>query len=115
MKLVTATISGKKYALKNCAGISSVKGLMFNDMSGIDGALIYGNSIWMPFVKKPLKLVFIDEKMTVVAVHTASPIGLAPDTWKTYWEPKAAYCVELKNTAVKVKPGTKIILDKKAM
>ena len=45
-------IGKKKLRIKDCKGLSSVKGLMFDEMKGLDGALIYGNSIWMPFVKQ---------------------------------------------------------------
>ena len=97
-KLRKITINGKTYKVKDCSTFfSSVRGLMFDDMTGKDGALIHSNSIWMPFVKKPLKLFFLDENMKVIkTIEKAVPMTLNPKTWKVYSCKEAKYCLEVK-------------------
>jgi uncharacterized membrane protein (UPF0127 family) len=97
MKLVTIKIKGKAYKVKDCRGFASVKGLMFDKIDKYDGALIYANNIWMPFVKHKLDLFFLDNKMKVIEKKTAVPMTLNPKTWKTYSSKKAKYCLEIKN------------------
>jgi len=91
---------------------SSVKGLMFDSMKGKDGALIHANSIWMPFVKRDLFLVFLDKGMRVTSTTRAVPISIHPKTWKVYKDKKAKYCLELKQE-LRIKKGTKILVAKK--
>ena len=81
---------------------------MFDNLENHDGALIGAAAIWMPFVKRPLNLVFLDGEMTVISSRIAKPITLDPSTWKTFTENNAKYCLELKDTKVKLKPGTRI-------
>jgi len=70
---------------------------MFDEIKNKDGALIYANSIWMPFVKKPLKLLFLDENMKLIkTVEKAVPMTLNPKTWKIYECRDAKYCLEVK-------------------
>ena len=90
-------------------GLKSIKGLMFNDMRNIDGALITGNSIWMPFVKRKLYLTFLDNKFKVVDKQLAVPLTLNIKTWKTYNCKRASYCLETK-MKLPVKKGDKIKL-----
>lgn len=92
--------------IKNCVGLGSMKGLMFDSES--DGALIYGNSIWMLFVERKLLLIFLDKKMRVVDKMIAVPLTLNPKTWKIYENVNARYCLELKDTNLRIKKGAKI-------
>ena len=64
-------IGRKNLAIKDCKGIKSVKGLMFSEMQDIDGAMIYANNIWMPFVKHELDLLFLDENYKIIEVQSA--------------------------------------------
>src|SRR3989338_1001817 len=86
----------KKYMIKDCRGISSLRGLMFDAMSGKDGALIYGNSVWMPFVRHRLQLIFIDRAGIVVKTEDAVPMTLDPGSWKVYSCTGAVKCLEMK-------------------
>jgi len=97
MKLIKIKINGKTFCVKDCKGLSSVRGLMFDDIRGYDGALIYANNIWMPFVKHPLDLFFLDAKMRVIEKQRAIPMTLNPKTWKVYKNEKAKYCLEVKS------------------
>lgn len=98
---------GKPLRIKDCKGISSVKGLMFNPLKDIDGALIYANSVWMPFVKE-LDLIFLDGNFRVVETKRAVPITLNPKTWKVYKNEKARYCLEVRKGIAKARKGTQI-------
>jgi len=95
-------ISGKMLKIKDCK-LSSARGLMFDDMKDNDGALIYGSSIWMPFVKHELDLLFLNRDFVVLDVQHAKPMKLHPDTWKTYSCKNAKYCLEIKHGVVNVK------------
>ncbi len=103
MGIVTFIVSGKKLRIKDCRGFSSVKGLMFDTMKNKDGALIYANNIWMPFVKHELDLLFLDEKFNIVKKEKAVPMTLRASTWKVYKCEGAKYCLELKAGLVKGK------------
>ena len=96
MTIIRMTFGGKKLRIKDCSGLSSLRGLMFHDMEGIDGALIYANAVWMPFVRKKLKLFFLDEKKRVLSTTVATPMTLHPKTWKVYKNHKASYVLEIK-------------------
>ena len=80
------------------------KGLMFREkLPPMHGLLIefpepgkWG--IWMLFMRFPLDLIFLDEKMQVVdAVHNTPPVSLLkPKTWKIYKPRKPAkYVMEI--------------------
>lgn len=89
-------IGNRVFRIKDCKGLSSIRGLMFDDMTDKDGALIYANSIWMPFVKHKLILFFMDENFKILKKETAVPITLNPKTWKIYKCDKAKYCLEIR-------------------
>ena len=95
MKLIKIKVAGKTYRVKDCRGLSSIRGLMFDGLENYDGALIYANKIWTPFCP-PLTLFFLDEKFKVVKKQKAAPLTLHPKTWKTYSNKKAKYCLEIK-------------------
>lgn len=101
--MLTVRLNGKMLCIKDCRGLASVRGLMFDDMRGCDGALIYGGSIWMPFVKHNLDLVFLDAQRRVVGVQKAVPLTMNPATWRIYRCSAAKYCLELKEGIVKRK------------
>jgi uncharacterized membrane protein (UPF0127 family) len=98
---------GKMLRIKDCKGISSARGLMFDSLKDKDGALIYANNIWMPFCQ-PLDIYFLDTKFKVLEKQFAIPMTLNPKTWKIYKNEKAAYCLELRKGAAKIKKGHKI-------
>ncbi len=98
MKMITIKMGRKKFRVKDCKGLSSIRGMMF-DNSDADGALIYGNSIWMPFVRQNLDLFFLDENKKVIEKKRAVPLTLNPKTWKIYKNKKAKYCLEIKMTS----------------
>lgn len=101
---------GKAFYVKDCRGLSCIKGLMFDGMECIDGALVRGDSMWMPFVKRRLDLLFLDKGMRIITSKKAIPMTLNPATWKTYSCEGAKYCLEMKEGLCKAKPGTTIII-----
>ena len=105
--IIKAKVGNKTLRVKDCRGVLSIKGLMFNPLKDIDGALIYANSVWMPFVKE-LDLLFLGEDFKVIGVKHAVPITANPETWKTYSGKNAKYCLEVKRGLIKAKPGMKI-------
>ena len=108
MKIIKVEIGKRVFKIKNCKSISSVRGLMFDDLKDKDGALIYANSIWMPFVKRKLNLAFLDKNMKVLGQTIAEPVSFNFKTWKIYKNKNARYCLELKDTKVKIAKGTRI-------
>ena len=76
MAVKNILINKKKLRIKDCKGLSSIRGLMFNNMNKIDGALIYANRIWMPFVKHNLDLFFLDENFKLIEKQFAVPIPM---------------------------------------
>jgi uncharacterized membrane protein (UPF0127 family) len=105
MKLIRVKIGKRTFRIKDCKGVASVWGLMFDEMKNHDGALIYANSVWMPFVKKKLNLIFLDKDMRVIGQTVASPISIDFKSWMIYKNPKAKYCLELKDTRIKIQKG----------
>ena len=101
-------IGKKRLRIKDCRGLSSISGLMFNSMKKIDGALIYGANIWMPFVKTDLDLLFLDRSYKIVDVQRAVPATLNTKTWKIYSSKRARYCLELKAGLVRARKGMKL-------
>ncbi len=81
--------------IKICNTFSkSFRGLMFDNDH--DGALICGNSVWMPFVKTHLLLFFLDGDGIVLSRQAAEPITLNPRTWRTYTDKRASCVLEVK-------------------
>ena len=107
MKIIKIKIGNRTLRIKDCKGIASLKGLMFDSMKNCDGALIYGKVIWMPFIKHKLKLIFLDKDFEVVDTQYAIPISINIKSWRTYSCSRAKYCLET-NKDVKVKIGDKI-------
>ncbi len=105
-----AKIANKSYNIVDMSGWKSIKGLMFNDMKDIDGALISGNSIWMPFVKRSLTLIFLNKKNKILKVVRACPMTINPKTWKVYSCKDAIKCLEIKQR-ISPKVGSKIIFS----
>jgi uncharacterized membrane protein (UPF0127 family) len=103
------TLGEKILRIKDCRGISSVRGLMFDSLKDKDGALIYANNIWMPFCQ-PLDIYFLDKNFVVLERMDAIPITLHPKTWKTYKNKKARYCLELRKGSAQIKKGQRIRL-----
>ncbi len=93
--------------IKDCRGLSSVRGLMFDSLIDKNGALIHGNNIWMPFCK-PLDLYFLDENFVVIEKQVAAPLTLNPKTWKSYSNRDAKYCLEVKKDRASIKKGQKV-------
>lgn len=104
-------VGKKTFHVKDCRGISCIRGLMFDGMEDIDGALVYGNSMWMPFVKHELDLFFLDKEMKIVAVKNAIPLTFNPKAWKSYSCKDAKYCLEMKKGVCKAKTGQRVILS----
>ncbi len=94
-------IRNKVLKIKDCKGLRSVRGLMFDKMEKYDGALIYANNIWMPFVKYHLDLFFLDKNFRVLEQQKAVPMSINPATWKIYSCKKARYCLEVKEGLIK--------------
>lgn len=94
-------IKSKKLNIKNCKGIWSAIGLMFSKLKDIDGALIYANNVWMPFIYNDLDLFFLDKSLKILEYKKSVPISKNPQTWKIYQNNKASYCLEIKHGVIK--------------
>ncbi len=95
----------QKFRVRDMRGIASLKGLMFDSLND-DGALISGNSIWMPFVKQDLFLYFLSSEFVLTSFQRAVPINIfRPSTWKLYSDSRAAYCLELKRPVRHARSG----------
>lgn len=93
--------------IKDCRGLASIRGLMFDSLADKDGALIHVNNIWMPFCM-PLDLYFLDENFVVLEKRKAIPLSLHPRTWKVYINNKAHYCLEVRSGKCSLKKRQKI-------
>ncbi|MBI2547129.1 MAG: DUF192 domain-containing protein [Candidatus Aenigmarchaeota archaeon] len=109
MKFLKIKARNKTLKVKDCRGLRSITGLMFDPMRNHDGALIYGNCLWMPFVKQNLKLVFLDAEFKVVNIQSSVPLSTDSRSWKIYSSPNANYCLETKRN-VTVKLGDKLMV-----
>ncbi|MFH1420993.1 MAG: hypothetical protein ABIG30_03470 [Candidatus Aenigmatarchaeota archaeon] len=99
--MLLQTDDGTKLNVKDCTQtLSSMKGLMFSRLRDIDGALVKGNIIWMPFCK-PLDLFFLDKDFNFLEKQPAAPLTLNPKSWKTYSCKAASYCLELRPGLIK--------------
>ncbi|MCX6819256.1 MAG: DUF192 domain-containing protein [Candidatus Aenigmarchaeota archaeon] len=105
MCVINVKIGKKQLRIKDCKGIASVRGLMFDDMKKYDGTLIYANSIWMPFVRHELDLLFLSADFRIVDIKRAVPVTLNLKTWRIYKCNAASYCLELKAGLVRAKKG----------
>ena len=104
-------VGSRVLKVKNCNGFASLCGLAFDDMKKHNGALIYSNNIWMPFVKHELDLLFLDSDFKILDIQRAIPLSLNPKTWKYYKNKNARYCLELKSGLVSARKGLKVIIN----
>lgn len=82
---------------------SQTKGLMFRESLPKNHALLmdFGKprkpGIWMLFMRFPIDILFLDEKLNLVdRKKNARPLGLDPRTWKVYHpKRKARYVLEV--------------------
>ena len=100
-KVSKMKIGNRILKIKECHGIHSLTGLMFDKMNGVDGAFVHANNVWMPFVKRKLDLFFVDKKLRIVDVQKAIPMTWDPRTWRVHANWKAKYCLEIKSGLVK--------------
>ncbi|OYT57843.1 MAG: hypothetical protein DRO96_02080 [Candidatus Aenigmatarchaeota archaeon] len=107
-KLIYIRIDRTTLRIKDCRGFASIKGLMFDSMKDFDGALIYGNAVWMPFVKHDLDLFFLDKNMNVLSTAHAKPATFNPATWRIYQDKRAKYCLEIRSGLITWKELRKI-------
>jgi len=111
MKILKIKVGDGALQIKDCR-FSSVRGLMFNDLRKIDGALIYANNVWMPFVRHNLDLFFLDKDGRVLEIQKAAPMKfMKPGTWKIYKNGKAKYCLEIRAGLARIKKGAKLKLN----
>ncbi|MEM7815851.1 MAG: DUF192 domain-containing protein [Candidatus Aenigmatarchaeota archaeon] len=63
------------------------------------------HGIWMPLMRFPIDIVFLDSRKMVVGLHeNAKPISFRKSTWKIYYpERPAKYAIELREGEVKRK------------
>ena len=108
MPILKVKLGRNKLKIKDCKGLSSIRGLMFDDLKNYKGALIYANNIWMPFVRHDLDLLFLSSDFRIIDIQKAVPMNFNPNTWKTYKCAKARYCLEIKAGLVKAKKGAKV-------
>ncbi|MBI2076103.1 MAG: DUF192 domain-containing protein [Candidatus Aenigmarchaeota archaeon] len=108
MRIIKTRIGNKILRIKDCRGFNSIRGLMFDSIKDYGGALIYANSVWMPFVKHKLTLLFLDRGFRIIEIQPAVPMTLNPKTWKVYSCSRAKYCLEIKTISGKGLQGKKI-------
>jgi uncharacterized membrane protein (UPF0127 family) len=101
-------INNKIFEIKDCKGFRSMRGLMFDSLKKRDGALIYANNIWMPFVKHDLDLFFLDKNFCIIEKQRAVPLRWKRKTWKIYKNAEAKYCLEIKAGLTSPRNGTKV-------
>lgn len=68
---------------------SKIKGLMFKSINKKEGLLMCFDkederSVWMPFIKQPLCILFLDKNKRIIDKTKAVPITFNPKTWKIY-------------------------------
>ena len=102
-------IGKERFLVRDCRGLKSAIGLMFDCSS--EGALVEGNSIWMPFICSPLHLFFLSEDMKILKYEYAVPLTFHPSTWKVYSCRKARYCLELRRLPKNWRKGMKIKIN----
>ena len=100
-RIVKMKVGDKTLRIKDCRGIFSISGLMFDNMDDIDGALIYGNNVWMPFVKRNLDLLFLDGNLKVIEIQKAVPITSNTNSWRIYVNHSAKCCLEIKTGLIR--------------
>jgi len=102
-RIVKMKVGNRILRIKDCRGIFSFSGLMFDSMNDIDGALIYANNVWMPFVRRKLDLLFLDGNLKVIEIQRAVPITFTfnPNTWRIYANKNAKYCLEIKTGLIR--------------
>lgn len=70
-------------------------------------------SIWMPFMRTPISIAFIDKNFKIVDIQKAVPIGVHPKTWKVHFpKKKAQYVLEL-HPSIELKVGDKLTFKKR--
>jgi uncharacterized membrane protein (UPF0127 family) len=90
---------------------SKAFGLMFRKKLSRDSALLMvfekpgKHSIWMPFMRFPIDIVFLDSRKRAVGLHErARPISFRKGTWRVYYPDKPAkYVIEMAAGMVKRK------------
>lgn len=90
---------------------SKMLGLMFRGKLPHNSALLMvfgkpGNhGIWMPFMRFPIDIIFLDSRKRVVGLHErARPISFRKRTWRIYYPDKPAkYVIEMAAGTVKRK------------
>jgi uncharacterized membrane protein (UPF0127 family) len=65
-------------------------------------------SLWMFFVRYPIKMVFIDKGRVVIDIKEAEPLSLKPETWKTYFPVNPCKYVLETPFDLKIKVGDKL-------
>jgi len=97
-----------------------MKGLSGRKKLESDGLLLVfpnqsKHSIWMPNMKFPIDIVYIDKAKKVVDIkHCARPLSLNPKTWKVFRpSEKSMYVLEIPANSAKarLKPGDTLQFD----
>jgi uncharacterized membrane protein (UPF0127 family) len=91
------------------SGMGKAKGLMFRKElpEGRALVMIFGKEgkqgVWMPFMRFPIDVIFLDSGKRVVGVHeNVKPMGFHPRTWKVYYPEKPArYVIETNSGEVR--------------
>lgn len=91
------------------------KGLMFRKSLGRDAGFLMKferdgkHSIWMPFMRFPIDIIFIGKDKRIVDIrHSVPPMGKNPFTWRVYTpKEKARYILEV-NAGLARKTGMRI-------
>lgn len=108
------TILVRKTEMADSIG-KKTKGLMFRKTLGRDSGFLMNfkrdgkHEIWMPFMRFPIDIVFIDREKRIVDIrHSVRPMGKNPETWRVYRpKEKCRYVLEV-NAGLAKKTGMEI-------
>ena len=104
----------RKLELADTVGRQTL-GLMFRKELGSNSGFLMKfsrngkHSIWMPFMRFSIDIIFIGKDKRVVDInHSAKPIGLNPKTWRVYMPKKKCMYVLEVNAGLMKKTGSEI-------
>lgn len=119
-------LKGRKVIAENVevaeSAFQKARGLMLRKTLPAGTALLmfFGkpgkHGIWMPLMRFPIDIVFLDSRKRVVGLHSrARPISFRRRTWRVYYpERPARYAIELPAGEIKrkrIQPGDRLVFQ----
>jgi uncharacterized membrane protein (UPF0127 family) len=105
------------------SGFHKARGLMLRGSLHRNSALLMvfdkpgKHGIWMPLMRFPIDIVFLDSRKRVAGLHSrAKPISFRKSTWRIYYPEKPAkYVIELPAGQIKrknIRPGDRLVFQR---